>query len=63
MFKMALPDLTFMLQISCDDANNYKFMDINLMHSDTIKGLLKRLLHGSYMVDILNLLGIAPITE
>ena len=63
MRKMALSDWTFILQISCNDASNYKFMDINLIHSDTIEGLLKRLLHGSYMVDILNLLGIAPITE
>jgi hypothetical protein len=33
------------------------------MHSDTVKRFLERLLHGSYMVDILHLLGIAPITE
>ena len=33
------------------------------MNADAIKRFFQRLLHCSYMVDILNLLGIAPITE
>jgi hypothetical protein len=33
------------------------------MNADAIKRFFERLLHCSYMVDILNLLRIAPITK
>lgn len=33
------------------------------MDPDAIKRVFKRLLHSSYMIDILNLLRITPITE
>ena len=33
------------------------------MDSDAIKRFFERLLHSSYMIDILNLLRITPITE
>lgn len=42
---------------------NHKVTDVYLMDLDMINSFFERLLHCSYIVDIVNFLRIAPITE